>query len=366
MKLLLVTLFEVNNYGAVLQAYALQKILEQYGDVELLNYHNRHLSKSLDVIRWVPSLHGLMGAVKDVLRVFPRRRAMSKFHHFIHRRLRLTEPLDAKALKAGACDGYDIYIVGSDQVWNPLCVSDCGRLDPVYFLAFTPSEACRLSYASSKGSYVYSAGEERQVMEYLSGFKAVSVREADTQHYLSDRTGRDVQHSLDPSMLLDQHEWDDLLPSRPARREPYLLVYTVPKAGMMREAVAHFAARTGLRVVALDQGLRSAARAHDQVRDAGPEEFIELFRNAAFVVTDSFHGVCFSAVFEKPFAVVSPGMHANRVESLLTLLGLDARYVRQRSDLADIELVLDFAPVRKRLQAERSRSLQYLAQALAP
>jgi len=258
---------------------------------------------------------------------------------------------------------FDVYVSGSDQIWNPACVSSSGVLDDVYFSAFAPQGARKISYASSWGGYRFSDSQKRSLIGHLADFQAISVRESDARQYLDAAGVSDVQHVLDPTLLLTAAQWRDMA-VEPGIATPYLLVYSVPKASLLQTAIRYFAKQFGLRVVALDPGLYAGGAVNQHIRDAGVEEFLGLFANARFVVTDSFHGVCFSVLLNKPFAAVNPGVHANRVESLLARLGLEHRYVRELGAMNTISADCDFTSANVQLEDARRESLAFLQDAL--
>ncbi|WP_374088827.1 polysaccharide pyruvyl transferase family protein [Methylomicrobium lacus] len=364
MKIALVTIHKANNYGALLQAYALQEVLKSFGEVDLVDYDNEYLSVTLNPVRFVWTFHGLLGMGKDLCRLFPRYRLVNKFKKFMSERFAMTATYKQSELLANKLAGYDCYVVGSDQVWNPACVSLKALLDPVYFLEFAPEGARKISYASSVGGYVYSDQEEVEVKKYLNSFSSVSVREKNTQQYLTNLGIKEVEHVLDPTLLLDIGQWEALIKKSPST-EPYILLYSVPKSSLVRPAVDYFSKKLGLKVIAIDQDLVANAQVDTHLRDAGPEDLLSLFASAAFVVTDSFHGVCFSINFERPFVSLTPGVHVNRVESLLSLVGLSDQYVRNESEFSNISLNIDFTEPRARLKEAREASLHFLKTAVS-
>lgn len=362
----IVTTHNTNNYGAVLQTYALQEVASRYGDVKIINYDNRHISNSFDLIRFKPSVHGLLGMGKDICRLLPRRRVINKFMEFINVKLNVTRACSTEELVKGAAGVFDCYIAGSDQIWNPACISGNGCLDPVYFLGFSPEGARKVSYASSLGSYIFSDQEKLKIKEYLSDFSVVSVRERGAQLLLQEVLGREVNHVLDPTLLLSKDEWlkGFGLPAQARRKEKYILLYTVPKVSLVRSVVESLSKRIGLKVVTIDQGLSAGAHVDEHIRDAGPLDFIRLFSEAEFVITDSFHGVCFSLNFGKPFVAVSPGKYANRIESLLSLVGLESRLVKSVADLVNFRIDVDFKEAHEKLLTARRASINVLSTAL--
>ena len=346
MKIALVTIHNANNYGAVLQTFAMQEVLKRYGEVEVIDYKNRHVSRSFDLVRIKLSFHGLLGIGKDIFRLFPRWRVIKKFKAFIEDKLCLTESLTHEDLVNGKASGYDVYVAGSDQIWNPMCVNEKGLIDLGYFLDFAPAKAKKISFASSIGGHKYSDAEAAHVQVLLSSFEHLAVREKGT-------------------LLLNKRAWLEAIEVSSCKSGAgYILLYTVPKLPLIRGAVSFFAKKLGLKVVLLEQGLMASARVDEHIRDAGPKDFIELFANASFVITDSFHGTCFALNFEKPFVTVSSGRHSNRIESLLNLVGLEERLLKDLKSMANIPLEMDMSAALERLNVAREESLSYLASAV--
>lgn len=366
MKIALITIQNANNYGAILQVFAMQEVLKRYGDVDVLNYENRHISRSFDLIRFKFGFRGLLGAGKDVLRLFPRYRVINKFKEFINEKINLTSELDYDDLLNGKASNYDVYISGSDQIWNPLCVSEVKRIDRAYFLDFAPIGADKISYASSMGSYEYTDSEIVVVEKLLSSFKSISVREKNSQEYLGDLLGRTVEHVLDPTLLLSKYEWMSVLGMREGCdiSDKYILLYTVPKIPLIKSVVEFLSKKLGLRVLAIDQGISAGAEVDSQIRDASPVEFVEYFLNAEFVITDSFHGTCFSLNFNKPFVCVSSSMHKNRIKSLLDMVGLSGRLIEKASDIDKLDINLDMVASSQALEFYREKSLSYIESSL--
>jgi len=366
MKIALLTIHNANNYGAIFQAYATQHVLAKIGDVDIINYNNRHVSRSFDLIRFTLSFHGFLGAGKDIFRLFPRYRVIKKFKKFVQDNLNQTRPYSQHDILNGKVAKYDAYIAGSDQIWNPSCASPKNILDPVYFLFFAPEDSIKISYASSAGGYRYSKTEQQQVKCFLNKFNAVSVREKSTQLLFQELLEIPVEHTLDPTLLLSKKEWLNIakLPERYKSEKKYILLYTVPKMPLIRCAVDFFAKKLGLSVVSIEQGLRPGAKVDKHIMDAAPEEFLELFAGAQFVITDSFHGVCFSVIFGIPFIAVSPGNHSGRLESLLSVLRLENRLVKNESEFSGLDITFDFSEAHDRLSIERDKSISFLTRNL--
>ncbi len=366
MKIALITIHNANNYGAILQTFALQKVLSRYGDVEIIDYDNKHISIDFDLIRIKPSFHGLLGMGKDIFRLLPRYRVLKNFKQFIAKNMNLTKKMSAQELQLSHVGNFDVYVAGSDQIWNPACISENCFIDPIYFLNFVPKGAKKISYASSMGSYQWSMEEKCHIKELLKDFDTISVREKDGQILLQEILERPVHHVVDPTLLLSKNEWLEVLGGNSERKEKekYILLYSVPKTELIRSAIKYFSKKLGLKVIAIDQGLSTIGKVDKQIRDAGPIEYLNLFANAEFIITDSFHGTCFSVNFQKPFVAIAPGKHSNRIESLLSLIGLEDRIVRGEEEFANLNIEIDFEEPSKNLLKIRGESLSILSNTL--
>lgn len=365
MKIGLITIHNANNYGAVLQTFALVKVLSRFGEVEVINYNNRHISRDFDLIRFYPSIHGLLGTGKDIFRIIPRRKAIGKFLDFIDTYLNTTKLFSKVELEEEKSDVFDIYVSGSDQIWNPVCVSSDNVFDPIYFCDFISSGKKKISYASSLGSHQFSASEKQQLKMYLKDFNHISVREKDAQLLLNDLLPSTVEHVLDPTLLLSKQEWLDSFGIKEiASKEKYILLYSVPKSKLLSETVDYVSKKLNMKVIAINQSLATGAKVDQQIRDAGPIEFLNYFSSASFVITDSFHGTCFALNFGIPFVSVSAGKNINRVQSLLSIVGLENMILKEIQQLKDIGFNTDFTNAHSKLLEVRKESIDYLANAL--
>jgi thiol-disulfide isomerase/thioredoxin len=361
MKIALLTIFRVLNYGAILQAFALSRILSQYGKVELLDYDNPNL-RSLRLLRFAPSRKGLGRLLKDLIRIVPRWGAIRSFNYFIAENLTVSKSYESKELTGELSKTYDLLVAGSDQVWNPNCVSGNKQVDPVYFFEFADPEVSRISYASSMGPCRLTDVQLDEVCGYLGRFSAVSVREVLASSVLERKMVSEVKVVLDPTLLLTADEWKEQFPrdSNRTTGAPYLLVYSVRNSRLLKDVAAHFSEKLGIKTIVIDQEIYPVARADRHVGDCGPVEFLEYVSNAAFVVTDSFHGVCFSILFERDFVAVS----SERISNLLKLLGLDNREISWKEDLESVALETSFIESGRVLDRLRQESREFLRVAI--
>lgn len=364
MKIALITIHKVSNYGALLQAYATKVVLSKYGEVSTIDYNNGLLNKELKLIRFEASVHGIKKTIHDVLRL-PFYKLITRFKRFIRHNMNLTQELNAEDLNNSKLDNFDVYVCGSDQIWNPYIISFNEQIDPIFFLSFAPDNAVKFSYASSIGHYNFNNKEKSYVKELLTGFKSISVREKDgvekIQNIFPDRK---IKHVVDPTLLLSKNEWlKEFKLTKHTPKEKYLLVYSVPRTELIKKAVQYFAKKLNLKIVSIDKMLIPLMKVDKHVRDAGPKEYIELFANASFIITDSFHGTCFSVNFNKPFVSISLGKRTNRIASLLSLLDLKNRIMYNEDNFKSVITDIDYNIVEQKLQLLREYSLNYIKDA---
>ena len=358
MKVAIVTIHRANNYGAVLQAFATQQVLSKVAEVEMIDYDNRFLFYKLDLFRFSFSMQGLKMFIHDILRFSSRYKAINKFNRFISSFMNLSKKLTREELLNGKANSYDIYICGSDQIWNSEIVTKDKTLDPIFFLKFAPKGSKKISYASSIGHHIFSDKEEYEVKSFLSDFSMISLREKDGYESISKLLpSHNVQHVLDPTLLITKDEWLDIFNIKQQKsKERYILLYTAPRSRLLKDAVKYFSKEFGLKVISIDQAFFPLSDVDIHIKDAGPKEFIEYFNNAEFIITDSFHGLCFSINFNIPFVAISPGKKSNRLESLVNLLNLEKRLVASSSEFINIKKEIYSEKISLNLQKEREIS----------
>lgn len=370
MNIGIITYHRSINYGAILQAYALQKTLVNMGhSPEIIDYAyprfgvesgSRFLRMRHFVWRRIFE-RALVGTVREV-----------KSDDFRRQNFRQSAQkyLNSKTLHSDP-PLYDAYITGSDQVWNPRVNNN----DSSFYLTFAPDGKRRISYAASFG--VSQIHEEycSTYAQWLAQIDNISVREVEGNQIVRELTGRDVEIALDPSLLLDQDEWNKIAAPYESSK-PYILCYYMPGDKLVNKSITLLARQisihTDWRIVCIGQKEYMRLKTRQcSVFDAGPADFLGLFQNASFVVTNSFHGTAFSIIYRKPFLVPInqdlPPKKAltSRISTLLKTLELDHRLLPAGVDHRGKDLVdLDYRPVEPILEREKQRSIKFLKNAL--
>jgi hypothetical protein len=356
-KIGIITILKVNNYGAELQAYALQKKLQNLGyNAEIIDYlfykHPKHrkTKKSrpvipLDFIKSIKEfVYPIMASIIRIFNYNVEKKRNRKFELFHTQYTRLSKEFRTIEDLENYPFDYDVYIVGSDQVWNPY--SNSSVLP--YFLHFAPSDKIKLSYASSFGVSKLPDNIKNIYAYYLDRFDFLSVRENIGMEIIQSLIKKEVQHVLDPTLLLTKEDWRNIAVT-PPENTPYILLYELSPMPYIKDLAIQIQQQTGWNIIRV-------------YKDAGPLEFIGLFFNAHFVITNSFHGTAFAINFQKPFySVISSAKNNNsRLVSILKILHLENRLLRVEQNFPNFDLTIDWEDVNEILDKERTKSITFI------
>lgn len=314
MKIDTLTLHKTNNCGSSLQTYALQQFLIRLGyETEVIDYDPRYLHNNGDKLR---ALLQRILFRKDV------KYGESLFQDFNERYLKLT----AKTYRsykelADNPPNADLFIAGSDQIWNP--TYECGN-DEAFFLSFVPANK-RMSYAASVGADNLDDAAYDRIARSVEQFPYLSVREKTTSTILERRLGRHVQYSCDPTFLLDAPDYRDIAEYQCCPDEPYALVYLAPQCPELDDSVT-LCKKCGLKVVQMFH-YRKKCDCDLHIKNPGPRDFVGLIDRAGMIVTGSFHATVFSHILRKQFNVVLPTHNQSRILQLLEISHLNKRVV---------------------------------------
>lgn len=365
MKAGIITYHNVINYGAALQALATQETLTRCGcQAEIINYtpsdvfdvyrsfsvgrFRRCCKKSLKF-----ALRDVASNLKNYPAVHKKRSGFAgfgrKYFHYSGKPCANYEKLKKRLPE------YDLCFTGSDQVWNPDITYG---FDPAYFLDFGKKNMVRASYAASIGRERFSKEEQKTLSDYLQKLDYISARERTGAEVLSAVTDKPVNVVLDPTLLLNAKQWKELL-SIKAEKGGYILVYTLYPNPQLDRFVEKLSKEKNLPVVTLGSKKRYFANGKT-FPCADPQKFVELFANADFVVTNSFHGTAFSVNFSRNFMTFMGQSRNSRMTDLLTALGIPERAVTGYSDELLAMPDIDYAWVQAKLDTEREHSLSYI------
>ncbi len=366
-KVILTTFFMAENYGAVLQAYALQSVLQQKDlHIEVLNYRDSDIE---DVYRRIHLNHKslwitLCSCISYLLFWRKNKIRHEKFKKFRDSYLQVgkEEYWSAETLMKNPPQA-DVYITGSDQVWNTLITKG---LSDVYTLNFGSEEVRRIAYAASIGNGQIVPEQVELFREKIKIIDDLSVREDTAKEVLGQFVdGKKIFVALDPVLLRDKSDWEKDLAGFESKEEKYILAYHVEKNEEYRKTVEEVSKKFGFKVIHFEKWKRYWNTLNNAYT-AGPLEFVSLIQHAEYVITNSFHGTAFSIIFHKKFWVFPHRQTGSRVNDLLSLLGISERAVQTFEEFSskDYDSEIDYVRVEKILTQERKKSLEWLENAL--
>lgn len=357
MKVGVITFHSANNYGATLQAWALQKVLKGLGvDAGVINYHPDIIDALYDPMQLSKGLKRYLKMLRLSVRNRDSLVRYNKFRSFLNKNFNLIGDFKSYKDLKNANLNLDAYIVGSDQVWNPTHI---GGYDPAYYLEFAASGSKKLSYAASVGNDYINPKYKEKMKNALSSFDAISVRERSIRDAIKELSGKQVDLVLDPTLLLEKEDYDEIkVKSR--IKEPYILLYMIEKNPQVISLANRMSVSLGMPVIQR-RHIGGLTNELPPFYTADVGEFLGLIEGASYVISNSFHGTVFSVIYGKPFVSMLHSDTGSRVVDLLTELGLQSHIL---NDLADFEgysmFKLDNQAVRDRLDKLRQSSLDFL------
>lgn len=307
-KIGIITIHKSPNYGAILQSYALWKYIHNMGyDVEiidLLRPTHEGYKKSKYFKECRPSKRAFFAKIKSTIRTFLGKArnayplselSKNKFDQF-NSKIRLSRTYVSIDDLYKNPPIYDLYITGSDQVWNPT-QSYC--IEP-YFLSFVPKDKIKISYASSIGITDLYKNEAKIFKDRLASYVAISVREHTAKVLLEQITGRSIEQVADPTFLLPYDAWQHLSKSSEYTFVDYILLFTLSYNEDLFEYTATLSRQSKKQFIYLCGNIHSVpmeARCRCTfLSDAGPYDFLHLIEKATLVMTESFHCTVFSII----------------------------------------------------------------------
>lgn len=349
MKIGIVTIFAVPNYGAMFQAYALSSFLRDQGfDAEVVDYRQPALDRYFRFqLKFPPPVHHWM--------------RLCRCRAFVSDHLTCSSQRIHSAADLGsAAHHYDALITGSDQVWFTGPVQ---YYDRAFFLDFAANGCRKISYAASVGGTTSFGEFEDKVRSALQDIQHLGVRDPHSASVIAPLAPRPATLTVDPVFL---HDFRDLLCDQPPIEEPYLLLF-----GNFQGDAANLVRRvretTGIkRVISLQYPCAAATR---RIPAPHPVEWLNWFRHASFILTSYFHGTAFAVKFGRPFvSIPTPGRRL-KVETLLEPLGLGDRCFMETPDSDALDEIVNSEPdwdfAQSRLTSLVDASKAFLQTALA-
>ena len=343
------------NVGSNLQAIATSEVLKKAGyDPILINYipprvtFKRYWSNARkSFVRFLKAVYG-----------FPRYYSLNKkFEEYQSKYCQMTKPIYDSDIFGDVIPKADIYMTGSDQVWN--FVHNEGY-DYHYF--FEGIIGKKISYAASIGMSTLKPEEEGILKERLLDYDKITVRE-DKAVELLRGIGIESEQVIDPTLMLNKDEWEKYM-SESLVNEPYVLVYhpyNIVDIQKIYEVARKIADKKRLKVVSFLWWERKPIKHADRtIFNASPGEFLSLMYHADYIITNSFHGTAFSINFNKQFWVFSPSKFSSRITSIIKMLGIENRLINTQIEDNEIDNLIEYDVINRKLDSERACAMEYL------
>ncbi len=351
------------NYGSALQSYALHKAIDSIspGDIEsvVIDYCPDVLLDK-DVLNpfrnmWDTSSEAIERCRLSLPAI---RENYAKFRQFYKKRYRLSscKYTSSNFNDSLAAENLNGYVCGSDTVF---AVPEFG-FDDGFYASYPAMQSRSVAYAASFGDYNIPDNDFPELKKRLANFRAIALRESDKLQLVKELVDVPVYKVIDPTLLLESKQYEEIA-EEPDVCEPYLLLYSRRGDERMQSFAEQMAASKGLKIIEISLNAKNADR-HMMRYDAGVEEFLGLVKNAAMVVTNSFHGMIFAVQFRRPFYIFSRQLCDTKIAELLDLFGLkDRLLVTGKEPLCDC---VDYDEVHRRIDVSRRESLDFLRKEL--
>lgn len=353
-KVGILTFYLNHNYGSTLQCYALKKVIENITDYEVKVIPHTFVKK----------IYNGFGE-KHLYDKYNKRIAM--FDDFLKNKIGCTDE-HIEVLNKKNAPLYDYYVVGSDVIWDTYLTGS----DSAFFLDFAEEYNCiKIAYAPSLNGRSEDKLNTELFNMYIDKFDYLSVREEKDIEYIKRFTSKEVKKVLDPTLLLDDSAYNELIDNQRKKDKKFILVYLIydetENIQMILNLINRVAMEKDMEVIHFIYnipnyifGKRGKSFAFD-----GPMDFLWYIKNADLVITNSFHGTAFSIIFQKPFYSLIRKDSKVKTAALLYDLKLENRIWKPQIKIEEVSFEIDYSVANKRLQESIKESYDYLKKALS-
>lgn len=354
MRIGIATFHWSQNYGALLQTYALKKIIEEYGhEVFIIDKRPTLMSKKESLISRVKDSILAVSHPLDGWRINEQKTLLEEFRE---KYFSLRKEEDVGRL--------DVIVCGSDQIWNSKLTG--GKLEPLYF-GESKYIACdyRISYAASLGECEIPKSDIEEFTRLVNNINVISVREESLINEVNKYTDKKVENVLDPTLLLKKSDYEELISSRIEKKQRYVLIYQNTYDERLYKIAKAVAKQKGLKVIEIARKRYRPLQRCETILNGGVETFLAMYKDADYVVTNTFHGTVFAIQFEKEFVSIPLKGRESRVLNLLQKVKLENRIIRD----SNVEFILnlsniDYSHVKEELYIQKKKSCSYLFKAI--
>lgn len=364
MKIGTLTFHRACNNGALLQAYALITYLNKIDGVEaeIINYKCDMIDYAYKPTFCFYNCNKIKGIIKFLIRYCSIKKRNMKFNEFRNKKLKISSFEYNKNNINKANDEYDLFISGSDQIWNYNLTDN----DETYLLSFVNDKSKKYTYAASFGISNIEDKYKNRYSKLLNDFTKLSVREENASQIINELINKKSFIHIDPVFLLDKSEWEKLCV--PIKEDKYILVYMVGMGKTVNEMIKfskELSKKTGYKLLFMNtENIAYLYYELKHINNNTPDYFLSYIKNAEYVVTNSFHVSCFSIIFNKKFYTevegkTVGGKKSSRIINLLNKCELSSHIMKN----GEVETTIfndDWNNVNKIIEGERKKAYEYL------
>lgn len=367
MKVSIITRHAIANYGSLLQSIATEKLFESLGcQTEIINYipseekvenlvesyikNSKFWNKNL-ITRYLYKMLQTKNIYKMNVQF---KKYQEKYLHLTD--IEYNSMSELRKNKPFA----DIYCTGSDQDWGAI---GCQKYDESYFLNFIDENDKAISYAASFGKDVICDELKQNLYKLTKKYLKILVREDSAVKLLNDCGVKNVKQVLDPTLLTNKDDWDNICKQERLIKEDYILIYQLHHNKNLDKYAKKISKITGKKLIRINTSKYFKYKTGKFIYLPSPDKFLSYIKYADIVLTDSFHGTCFSIIYNKNFIDILPSVTGTRISSILKLFGLENRITTGNNYNLAIENI-DYNEVNKKLTVEQKKSINALKDAL--
>lgn len=357
MKIGIITYHRAKNLGGMLQAYALQQVLnEKVGDCEIIDYRNKKFEDQYR-IKKISEEKNIKNKVKNLLlkrKNVQFEKVRDEFNSNIQN---ISKEQYNEVNIEEANKKYDLFVTGSDQVWN----TQLNFNDLNYFLKFVKDDKKKNSYAASFGKSNIDDNEKEEIIELLNTFNQISVREEAGKKIITENVKKQCEVVLDPTLLLNKSRWEKLIvENERLEKEKYIFVYIIAPTPSLLNFARKLGKEKKAKVICFHNGYQRYSGVKN-LNKVSPIDFLNYIKYAECIVTSSFHGFCFSVNFHKEFFYELDINKKNNNSRLITLakkLGLENREIVNGA--AKNNDKIDYNIIEEKLNNQRQQSMNFI------
>lgn len=368
MKISIITRHAIANYGSILQSIATEKIFHKFNlETEIIDYipESEKLENLVESYIKNSRFWNKNTITRFIYKTLQNKNIYEmnkKFYEYQKKYLNLSErKYHSKKELIEYKPKSDIFCTGSDQVWGSIGTQ---KYDDNYFLEFLDKNDIAISFATSFGKDIIDKELKKKLNILTKKYKEILVREDSAVNILNNSNIYNVKQVIDPTLCINVNDWNNICVDKRLIDYNYILIYQLHHNKKLEKYANKLAKITGKKLIRINTSKYFKFKNGKFIYLPSPGEFLSYIKYADIVLTDSFHGTCFSIIYNKEFVDILPKITGTRIESILKLFNLENRLVKNYNDLSIIKDKIDYEKVNFILKQEQNKTLNVLKQTL--